>query len=77
MSSFARNPIDIHIVDRIPHFNSEKIKVKLKPPAIAFEKMDLGVIEWELRIEPQKKAEVEYEFEVEWEKDVIILSSLP
>ncbi|NHJ13482.1 MAG: mucoidy inhibitor MuiA family protein [Candidatus Thorarchaeota archaeon] len=77
LSSYAKKPVNVRVVDRIPHSNSEKIKVELKPPAISYKKMELGVIEWELAIEPQKKVEVEYEFEVSWEKDVTISPPLP
>ena len=77
ITSFSKNALDIRVVDRIPHSNSPKIKVELEPPKIPYKKMELGVIEWELKIEPQQKIEVNYEYEVEWEKDVTISPPLP
>ncbi len=77
ITSFAKKGLDIRVIDRIPHSNSPKIKVELSTPKIPYKKMELGVIEWELKLEPQEKMEVNYGYEVEWEKDVTISPPLP
>jgi uncharacterized protein (TIGR02231 family) len=77
ITSFSKNALDIRVVDRIPHSNSPKIKVELSSPKTPYKKMELGVIEWELKLEAQEKVEVDYEYEVEWEKDVTISPPLP
>ena len=64
-------------MDRIPHSTSEKIEVELKEPSHVPKKKELGVLEWELGIEPQKKLEIAYSYEVEWEKDIRISPPLP
>ncbi|MFX0108850.1 MAG: mucoidy inhibitor MuiA family protein, partial [Candidatus Hodarchaeota archaeon] len=77
LKSFAKDPIEMKVVDRIPHSNSEKIIVELKPMDPAPIKSEMGVLEWEVKIEPQKELNLEYFFEVEWEKDIQIRPPLP
>jgi hypothetical protein len=64
-------------VDRIPHSSSEKIQVELKTPSNPVKKAELGVLEWELSLESEKKLELTYAFTVEWDKDIRIRPSLP
>ncbi|MBD3405723.1 MAG: mucoidy inhibitor MuiA family protein [Candidatus Lokiarchaeota archaeon] len=77
IKSFANKPIDIKIVDRIPHSDSEKISIEAPPPSIPYKKFELGVIEWEIQVEPEKEKTIEYEYSVEWEKDIRIRPPLP
>ncbi|MCK5238470.1 MAG: mucoidy inhibitor MuiA family protein [Candidatus Thorarchaeota archaeon] len=77
IESFAKDAIEIRVVDRIPHSTSEKIEVELKEPSHVPKKKELGVLEWELGIERQKKLEITYSYEVEWEKDIRISPPLP
>ncbi|TXT54219.1 MAG: hypothetical protein BAJATHORv1_80026 [Candidatus Thorarchaeota archaeon] len=77
VKSFAKQPIEIKIVDRIPHSNSEKINVEAPPPTIPYKKFELGVLEWEINVDPEKEKTIEYEYIVEWEKDIIIRPPLP
>ncbi|KXH72884.1 MAG: hypothetical protein AM326_00730 [Candidatus Thorarchaeota archaeon SMTZ-45] len=77
IKSFSKEPIDIQIVDRIPHSNSEKIVVELKPMDIAPKKNVLGVLEWEVKIEPEAELNINYGFEVEWERDLTLRPPLP
>ncbi|MHA2379631.1 MAG: mucoidy inhibitor MuiA family protein [Candidatus Thorarchaeota archaeon] len=75
--SFSKKPIQMRVVDRIPHSNSEKIQVELKPMQIPTKKSELGVLEWEVTVDAEKELAIEYAFEVEWEKDVRIQPPLP
>ncbi|MCF2139940.1 MAG: mucoidy inhibitor MuiA family protein [Candidatus Lokiarchaeota archaeon] len=70
----------LKIMDRIPHSDSEKIKIgKInfsEPP----KKQELGVITWEIDMEKLKNQEekiIKYSFEVTWEKDIKITPPLP
>ena len=77
IESFSKENIDMRIVDRIPHSISEKIVVEFGKPSVGVNKMELGVIEWEIAIQAQEKTVIEYSFDVEWEKEVIIRPPLP
>jgi uncharacterized protein (TIGR02231 family) len=77
IESFSKKPIELRVVDRIPHSNSEKIQVELKPMQISPKKSELGVLEWEVTVDAEKELAIEYAFEVEWEKDVQIQPPLP
>jgi len=76
IESFSKRQIEIEIKDRIPHSVSTSIEVK-----VDWEKLtctqELGVMEWQEKIEPKAKLELEYAFEVQWEKGVTITPSLP
>ncbi|MHA2210692.1 MAG: mucoidy inhibitor MuiA family protein [Candidatus Thorarchaeota archaeon] len=77
IKSFSKEPLDIRIVDRIPHSNSEKIEVEFKPLDIPPKKNEMGVLEWEVKIEAQKELTIKYAFEVEWVRDLTIRPPLP
>ncbi len=77
LESFAKEVIEIKVVDRIPHSQSEQIDVQLAEPSHQLKKKELGVLEWELRLEPKQKLEIRYSFEVEWEKNIRISPPLP
>lgn len=77
IKSFSKEPLDIRIVDRIPHSNSEKIEVEFKPTEIAPKKNELGVLEWEVKIDAQQELTVKYAYEVQWERDLTIRPPLP
>ncbi len=77
MQNFGKQEITIKVVDVIPHSNSEKIEVELAPPSLSTKKEELGVLEWETKIEAGAELKIEYSYEVEWEKDVSIRPPLP
>ncbi len=77
IQSFAKSEITVKVVDVIPHSNSEKITVEIPESVPPFKKMELGVIEWEIKIAPDKEVKIDYSYEVEWEKDVSITPPLP
>ncbi|MFX1271083.1 MAG: mucoidy inhibitor MuiA family protein [Promethearchaeota archaeon] len=77
VKSFSKEQLNIRIVDRIPHSNSEKIQVEFKPLDLAPKKNVMGVLEWEIEIEAQKELNIKYVFEVEWERDLTIRPPLP
>jgi uncharacterized protein (TIGR02231 family) len=77
IQSFAKREITVKVVDVIPYSNSEKITIELPEPTLPFKKMELGVIEWETKIESGAEIKIGYSYEVEWEKDVTIRPPLP
>ncbi|MHA1135726.1 MAG: mucoidy inhibitor MuiA family protein [Candidatus Thorarchaeota archaeon] len=77
LKNFSKHDIDIRIVDRIPYSNSEKIVVDMEEQSTAFKKMELGVITWETKMTKDQELVLEYEYEVEWEKNLSIRPPLP
>lgn len=77
LKNFSKTEIEIRIVDRIPYSNSEKIVIEMKEPANTFKRYELGIITWETKIAPDKELKIEYLYDVEWEKDLIIRPPLP
>jgi uncharacterized protein (TIGR02231 family) len=77
IKSFSKELIEMRIVDRIPHSNSEKVQIELKPTSVPLKKNELGVLEWEVKIEPQKELRIDYAFEVEWERGLTLRPPLP
>ena len=69
--------IEVEVVDRVPHSTSTKIEVKLDLSKIGEMKHELGVIRWTKNIDAGQKAEIVYEYEVLWEKDVTVSPPLP
>ncbi len=77
LESFAKAQVEVLVVDRIPYSTSEKIVIELLNPSPTPKKNELGVLEWEIKVEPQKKTSITYDYEVEWEKDIRIQPPLP
>ncbi|MFW9926410.1 MAG: DUF4139 domain-containing protein, partial [Candidatus Thorarchaeota archaeon] len=77
IKSFAKQDITIKIVDVIPHSNSEKITVELIALSLQAKKEELGVLEWETKIQSGTESKIDYAYEVEWEKEVSIRPPLP
>ena len=77
LTSFSKEDVEVRVFDTIPYSSSERIAVELKQNSHPFKRMELGVIEWELRIPAGEKAVIAYVFEVEWERDLIIRPPLP
>ncbi len=77
VENFAREVISIEVNDRIPHSESEKISVKFDWQKHFKEKPKLGILKWQLEIQPSEKKIIEYEFEVEWERGVNFTVPLP
>ncbi len=77
IESFSKREVEIEIRDRIPHSVSTSIEVKVDWEKFGIEDHELGVMEWQKKIQPKTKIELEYEYEVQWEKGVRIIPSLP
>ncbi len=75
--NFSKQEIAIRVVDVIPHSNSEKIIVDLSEPSLPIKKEELGVIEWEASIGAGDEFKINYSYEVQWERDVLIRPPLP
>jgi len=77
LKNFSKNEIELRLADRIPYSSSEKIIIQMSQPTMAYKTMELGIITWELKIGPSQEQKIEYSFEVEWEKDLIVRPPLP
>jgi len=77
IKNFSKKELEIRVVDRIPYSNSEKIIIEMDEPSNSYKKYELGIITWEKKIAPDQELKIEYSFEVEWEKDLIIRPPLP
>jgi uncharacterized protein (TIGR02231 family) len=77
IKNFSKNEIEIRVVDRIPYSSSEKIIIQMNQPTLAYKTMELGIITWENKIEPSQEQKIEYSFEVEWEKELMVRPPLP
>ncbi len=77
IQNFSKKTITIDIYDRVPHSLSTQIEVKAEWEKLGAEKQNLGIIEWHKTIEPNQKETIEYDYEVVWEKGVIVTPQLP
>jgi uncharacterized protein (TIGR02231 family) len=77
VESFSKRPLEIEIVDRVPHSNNTSIEVKLEKEKLGVERFELGVLKWTKNIDVGQKIEIVYDYEVLWEKDVTISPPLP
>ena len=77
IQSFSKRKIEIEVFDRVPHSVSTQIEIKIDWEKLAVVNQELGVIEWHRALEPNEKKNIEYDYEVVWEKDVTISPPLP
>ena len=77
IQSYSKRPVEIDILDRVPHSVSAQIEVKAEWEKFGVEKSNLGILEWHKTIQPNEKTIIDYEYEVNWEKDVTIHPPLP
>ncbi len=77
IQSFSKRKIKIEVFDRVPHSVSTQIEIKIDWEKLAAVKHELGVIEWHRNLEPNEKKNIEYDYEVVWEKEVTISPPLP
>ncbi len=74
---FGKEESKIVVMDCIPTSRHAKIKVELKESEPEPIENKVGVLKWILRIVPELKSEIIYDFVVEWDKDVVVTPSLP
>ncbi|MFQ5834067.1 MAG: mucoidy inhibitor MuiA family protein [Candidatus Thorarchaeota archaeon] len=77
IESFSKQPVKMQVFDRIPHSLTTSIEVKTDWEKLNAKKHELGVIEWLLNIEPKQKKEIDYDYVVEWDRDIVINPPLP
>ncbi len=77
IKSFRKKASSIKVMDRIPHSDSEKIKVDDKRMSPKPSETRLGILTWELDIPAGGETKITYEFEVEYPKEIQITPPLP
>jgi uncharacterized protein (TIGR02231 family) len=77
IESYSKHPVKMEVFDRIPHSLNPSIEVKVDWNRFGIKKQELGVIEWNIDLEPKEKRNIEYHYEVEWERNFTIHPQLP
>jgi len=77
LKSFSKNEIEMKVVDVIPRSSSEKVEIELGNVSHQFKKFELGILEWEIKLQPQDEIKIEYGYVVSWEKELRLRPSLP
>ncbi|MFW9912632.1 MAG: DUF4139 domain-containing protein, partial [Candidatus Thorarchaeota archaeon] len=77
IESYSKRLVKMEIFDRIPHSLNPSIEVKVDWNRFNMKKQELGVVEWNIDLEPKEKRNIEYDYEVEWERNVTIRPPLP
>jgi uncharacterized protein (TIGR02231 family) len=77
IESYSKRPVKMEVFDRIPHSLNPSIEVKADWEKLRIKKQELGVMEWNIELEPKEKKNIEYSYAVEWERNVSINPPLP
>ncbi len=77
IENLAKAPIEIEVIDRIPHSNEPELQVKSDVEKLGPDKQELGVITWNLEIPTKDKHTIEYGYEVEWKRGTAVYPPLP
>lgn len=68
---------DLTLYDRIPHSNSEKIKVEIEEIIPEPSKKELGILKWQFNLKGIDEKVIQYKYYVEYDKEVTVTPSLP
>ncbi len=77
IESYSKRSVKMEVFDRIPHSLNPSIEVKVDWEKLRIKKQELGVMEWNIELEPREKKNIEYNYAVEWERNVSINPPLP
>jgi uncharacterized protein (TIGR02231 family) len=77
ITSFRKKVSPIKVMDRIPHSDSEIIKVGDRKISPKPDKDQLGVLTWELEIPAEGEEKITYRFDVEFPRGTRIVPPLP
>ena len=77
IESYSKRPVKMEVFDRIPHSLNPSIEVKADWEKLRVKNQELGVMEWSIDLEPKEKKNIDYNYSVEWERDVTINPPLP
>ncbi len=66
----------LKVYDRIPHSNSEKIKVIPEFPDLAPNKQQMGILKWKIDLKGLETKKISYNYIVEWDKEIQIYPPL-
>ncbi|MFX1475561.1 MAG: mucoidy inhibitor MuiA family protein [Promethearchaeota archaeon] len=77
IKNYRKSPSPIKVMDRIPHSDSEKIKVDEKRITPKPTETRLGILTWEIDIPAGGEEKITYEYEVEYPREIRIHPPLP
>ena len=66
----------LKVYDRVPHSNSEKIKVIPEYPDLAPTKVRMGVLKWKIELKALDTKKIRYNYSVEWDKEIQVTPPL-
>ncbi len=66
----------LKVYDRIPHSNSEKIKVIPGFPDLAPNKRQMGILKWTIELKGIETKKIGYNYNVEWDREIQITPPL-
>ncbi len=77
VTNFRKKPSPLKVMDRIPHSDSEKIKVQVKKFSLKPTDSKLGIFTWETEIPAETEMKITYVFEVDYPRGLRITPPLP
>jgi uncharacterized protein (TIGR02231 family) len=77
IKNFRKKPSAIKVMDRIPHSDSEKIKVENRRFSPKPTEDKLGVLTWELDVPASEETKITYSFQIDYPRDLNITPPLP
>ncbi|MFW9830258.1 MAG: mucoidy inhibitor MuiA family protein [Candidatus Thorarchaeota archaeon] len=77
VKNYRKKVSTIKIMDRVPHSDSEIIKVDNRKFTPAPTKDELGILTWELEVPPEGETKITYSFQIEYPRGETITPPLP
>jgi len=77
VKNFRKKPSSIKVMDRIPHSDSEKIKVENRRFSPKPTEDKLGVLTWELDVPASGETKIAYSFQIDYPRDITITPPPP
>jgi uncharacterized protein (TIGR02231 family) len=77
IKNFRKKPSPIKVMDRIPHSDSEKIKVENRRFSPKPTEDKLSVLTWELEVPASEETKITYSFQIDYPRGTIITPPLP
>ncbi len=72
VNNYTGEKIRMELVDRTPHSLSPEVNVRIVSIEPEPEKQELGVLRWNLELNPEEETKISYEYHVEWNKNYTV-----
>jgi uncharacterized protein (TIGR02231 family) len=77
VTNFRKTPSPVKLMDRIPHSDSELIKVQSKKFSLDPNEHKLGILTWEFDVPASGELKITYTFEIEYPRGLRVTPPLP